>query len=246
MNIAFSFGTWQYYPALEFLQGSIEQYVDKFIAYKESDIPTEFYVKHRNHFKDKRGFGYWIWKSYFINKLLDNANNDDVFLYVDSGNIVINDIKPLFDLCKRSEKGVILFDNRDGEPNGKVWKNNPFTKSDCFNVLNLTESKYIYGDQVDASYICFRKTEFTKKFFKLYAECCASYAAISDASNIINPKFVDGFKDHRHDQSILSLLSIKYNIEIYHEPSQWGNSTRPKDYHYKQLFDHHRRRYYLG
>jgi len=246
MKTAFSFGTWQYYPALEFLQESCKNYVDKFIAYKEPDLPTSFYVKHQKHFKDKRGFGYWIWKSYFINQLLQNANDDDIFLYIDSGNVVVNDITPIFDLCKNDSKGIILFDNRDGEPNGNVWKNNMFTRSDCFNILNLTEKQYVYGNQVDASYICFRKTDFTKNFFKLYQECCENYNAISDTANVMSPKIVDGFRDHRHDQSILSLLAIRYNISVYHEPSQWGNSTRPANYHYNQLFDHHRRRYYIG
>jgi hypothetical protein len=31
------------------------------------------------------------------------------------------------------------------------------------------------------------------------------------------------FKDHRHDQSIFSVLTKKYNLLAYRDPSQWGN-----------------------
>jgi hypothetical protein len=50
------------------------------------------------------------------------------------------------------------------------------------------------------------------------------------------------FKDHRHDQSILSLLVKKYNIEIFRDPTQWGNSEKElfKNSSYDQLFFHHR------
>lgn len=246
MKTIFSFGTWQYYPALDELQRSGEKYVDNIVKLKESDLPTSFYIKNIKHFKDKRGFGYWIWKSFFINQFLLNATDDDLFLYIDSGNIIVNDPAPIFNLCKASEKGVILFDNRDGEPNGNVWKNNLFTRSDCFKLMGLVDKKYTHGNQVDASYICFRKTEFSVKFFNLFQECCENYNIISDAPSTIQPFIVDKFRDHRHDQSILSLLSIHYNIPIFHEPSQWGNNTRPVDYHYKQIFDHHRRKFYIG
>jgi len=31
------------------------------------------------------------------------------------------------------------------------------------------------------------------------------------------------FIDHRHDQSIFSVLTKKYNLLAYRDPSQWGN-----------------------
>jgi hypothetical protein len=55
------------------------------------------------------------------------------------------------------------------------------------------------------------------------------------------PNFME-FKDHRHDQSVLSLLCAKYNFEIFRDPTQWGNeeinlfTNSP----YSQLFNHHR------
>ena len=71
-KIVFSFGDWRYYLTLDLLKESIEKNgnVDKVLIFKESDIDGSFYKKNIKHFNDNRGFGYWIWKSYLINKLL--------------------------------------------------------------------------------------------------------------------------------------------------------------------------------
>ena len=177
----FSFGNWHYYRTLDILNQSTLQIgnVDNIYCYKESDIGTDFYIKYRQHFLDKRGFGYWIWKGYFIKKMLSTANDDDVFLYVDSGNEVLADLTPLFEKCRENVKGVILFENTDGEPNGQIWKNNLWTKADCFNLTGLTSPDYLYGNQINASYILFRKTEFSVKFFNCFADICANYNIIS-------------------------------------------------------------------
>jgi hypothetical protein len=246
-KVLFSFGNWRYYPTLEMLKQTALQNgnVDEVHALKEPDIEPNFYKKNVNHFNDKRGFGYWIWKSYFIKKFLDKAKDGDVFMYVDSGNEVMSDLTPLYDICLNDSKGVILFENTDGEPNGNVWTNNLWTKSDCFNLMGLKTHEYVYGRQVNASYIVFKKTEFSQKFFDCYLEVCQNYNIISDAPNVTE-NFNKDFIDHRHDQSILSLLSIRYKINIFRDPSQWGNNRSLSNSNYKQMFFHHRRKYYIG
>ena len=42
-----------------------------------------------------------------------------------------------------------------------------------------------------------------------------------------------------------SSLSIRYKITIQRDPSQWGNHKIKQDSPYKQLFFHHRRKYYI-
>lgn len=244
-KILFSFGNWHYYISLEQLKKSADNYghVDSIHLFKESDIDPEFYRENTQHFKDNRGFGYWIWKAYFINKFLLSANDQDIFFYVDAGNEVIGDLSPLFDLCQKDSKGIILFENTDGEPTGNVWKNIQWTKSDCFNLTGLNTPEYLYGNQVNASYIVFRKSSFSVNFFNQFLEFCKNYFIISDAPNITD-NFNIEFKDHRHDQSILSLLSIQHNITICRDPSQWGN-CRIKVGEYGQLLNHHRRKYYI-
>jgi hypothetical protein len=235
-----TFSNWRYYKSAEDLVKSAQPYVDKIYSYHESDIDVEFYTKHINLFREVRGFGYWVWKSYFINKLLKEANDDDVFLYVDAGNTVVSDLAPIYDIVHQNEKGILLFDNSDGSPTGENWKNVNWTKSDCFNLLGLTTNEFVYGNQVNGSYIAFKKTNFTEKFFDVFAKASENYNIISNAPSITND-FNNQLVEHRHDQSVLSLLSIKYNLQIERDPSQWGNHKINTTSKYGQIFDHHRR-----
>jgi hypothetical protein len=245
-KILFSFGNWHYYITLEVLGQSAKEKgnVDKVFLFKESDIDPYFYRDHAQHFRDGRGFGYWVWKAYFITRLLKTAADDDVFFYVDAGNDVIADLTPLYEICQKNEQGIILFENTDGEPTGNVWKNDRWTKSDCFNLMNLKTPEYITGDQVNAAYMVFRKTDFSLTFFNLFLNYCENYNIISDAPNITE-NFNTAFQDHRHDQSILSLLSILHKITILRDPCQWGNHRDRDREKYGQLFNHHRRNNYI-
>ena len=244
----FTFGNYKYHASAAELHKQAEQYVDSAFNYKEEDIPPEFCKLHEKHFADSRGFGYWIWKAYFINQLLAISKDDDIFMYSDAGNSIISDISILYDLCNEDEKGIILFDNSDGNPTGRLWPNSQWTKTDCFNMMGLTDDKYLHGNQVNASYIVFKKTDFSVSFFDEFYKWCTNYHVISDAANITGDhinneeRLVNSdFRDHRHDQSILSLMSIKYNITIDRDPSQWGMIRYSPEAKYKQLFDHHRR-----
>ena len=236
----FTFSNWKYYKSADELVKSAAPFVDIIHSYHENDIDINFYEQNIQLFNKNRGFGFWVWKSYFINKLLSNANTDDIFLYVDAGNTIIDDISVIYELVEKNERGLILFDNTDGSSTGENWKNINWTKSDCFNLLNLNTAEYLYGNQINASYIAFRKTDFTIKFFDIFAKATSHYNIVSDEPNVTN-NFNTQFIDHRHDQSVLSLLSIKYNIQIERDPSQWGNHKMNSSSKYTQLFDHHRK-----
>jgi hypothetical protein len=47
---------------------------------------------------------------------------------------------------------------------------------------------------------------------------------------------LQSFKDHRHDQSILSILAVKHNLEIFRDPSRWGNAHKMPEFREKGEF----------
>lgn len=237
-KILYTFGTLRRFSSfLIALESSAKEKanVDKILLFNENDIDAKFYGENATIFSCPRGYGYWIWKSYFIKKLLEMAQEDDIFFYIDASNEIIKDLTPLYDLCRNDEKGIILFDNRDGESTGNPWKNNLWTKSDCFNLMGLKDPKFIFGNQINASYILYRKTKFSEEFFNIYANYCKNINIISDLPNITE-NFNTDFVDHRHDQSILSLLSIDREITIVRDPSQFGSDP---------YFSHNRGKYYI-
>jgi len=220
--------------------------------YNSSDIDKDFYSKN-SHILDTdfifqgypRGAGYWLWKPYIIHKALLECNNDDVILYADSGSTFIGSFKDYyFEICRSDERGLILFGFE-----GCAHKNSAWTKRDCFVYMDCDDPKSASGCQLTASFQLVRRTEFTLHFYSEMLKFSQDSRILTDAPNTCGlPNYPD-FKDHRHDQSILSLLRDKYSVNYadgrstskYQCPSQWGDICREYDPPgFKTLIQHHR------
>jgi len=220
------------------LANQSEKYFSNLYFYNEHTIDKDFLDKNKEIFSYSRGWGFWLWKPFIIKKTLEQLNDGDICVYCDVGNSFVSTPEPLFELCKKNN-GILLFENRDGNPAGTVWRNAEWTKYDCYTLMDCNKNKYVNGPQIDGAYSVWEKNANTMKFVNEYLSFCENINIISDLPSITgpNPPF---FKDHRHDQSVLSLLAIKYEIPLYPEPSEWGNHLRKPTDPYQQIFWHHR------
>lgn len=208
------FGSRGYEASRQRLYLNAKDHFHLVIAYGEEDIDPAFYSAHEKIFSHLRGWGYWLWKPYFILKTLQELNEGDCCFYVDSTAVFHHSPEILFDLCIKNE-GILLFDN-------STHQNYTWTKADCFNLMALSEEKYVYGRQADAAMQVYQKNERSIQFVTELLSYATNYHIISDAPNITGENHAD-FRDHRHDQSILSLLAIKHNIPLNPSPRRNGN-----------------------
>lgn len=207
-----------------------------YISFNPNNLDSVFSEQYKHLLNNNiRGFGFWMWKALILKQTLKIAEPGDIVAYIDSGNNVINNVNYIFNECINN--GIVLFENRDGNYQRQVHLNRQWTKRDTYVLMGLDHPKYHDGVQVDASYQFYLKNERSIKFIDEYLSYCENENIISDLPNITEQNFPE-FKDHRHDQSILSLMAIKHNIKLYPEPSEWGNYL--KDRPYPQLFQHHR------
>lgn len=207
---------------------------DEVISYTINDIDKEFYEKNKNILNQQRGAGYWLWKPYFIDKTLEKMQDGDLLVYSDSGSYYQSSVQPLIDRIKNDKYGVLSF-----ELNGLFEKE--YTKRDAFILMGLDEDKYAQSSQREATYIWIIKNNFTVKLIKEYLEFAQNENIITDLPNTMGENYT-GFKDHRHDQSIWSLLCKKYEIESHRLISQHGLHLLreyPNDT-YGQITLHHR------
>lgn len=210
--------------------------IDDFISYNKHNLDKDFISRHSNLFQDGvRGYGFWMWKPMIIKQAIQYVNDGDLIFYVDSGNYILNDLTCLIDICK--EEKVLLFSNRDGNYEKNVHINRHWTKRDTFVLMDCDEEKYYNAPQVDAAYQIYEKCDYTENFIEEYLKFSENENIITDLPNITLPNLPE-FKDHRHDQSILSLMAAKRDIKLYTEPSEWGNYLIDRPY--PQLFKHHR------
>ena len=203
------------------------------ISYGQSDLGAEFVEDFGNILDHPRGYGYWSWKSFIIKKTLNICDDGDMILYLDSSNLILESLDFLFEKCFLDE--IVLFENRDGNPHNEAWTNKPWTKRDCYTLMNCDNSDYWDGKQVNATYQLYKKSPFTLKFIEEYYNASRNINIISDVSNITLENFSE-FIDHRHDQSILSILAIKYDITLLPDPSNSGNLDCNRKF--SQLFNH--------
>ena len=163
-----------------------------------------FWNKHKDFIqKNKRGYGYWLWKPYIIKKKMESINDGDILLYLDCGcELGKEKKKNLIDFFKYIEK-----DNIIGSPTAleKDW-----CKMDLIEYLDLKDSEYLNTAQRQAGAILFLVCEKTRKLVNEWYEICCNYHLLDDTPSI--SKNLTGFWEHRHDQAIFSLLTKKYNI----------------------------------
>lgn len=230
------FGTNNYQNAINSLIKSSKNFFDYHHIFSLENIDSEFFEKNKEILIQKRGAGYWLWKPYFIEKVLNSVSDSDIVFYVDAGNIFINDPTFLYEKFDLNN-GIILFDNRDGMISGESAKNYISCKKDSFVLMGCDEEKYVNGKHLNASYQIYKKNENSLNFVKKYLFYCQNLKIITDTPNEYGDNY-PGYYDHRHDQSVLSLLALKENIIPLVDPSEWGNKSKERGFN--QIFLHHR------
>ena len=212
-------------------QSALKNGVNRTYAYDDIWLKAQknFYHENRCILDMPRGAGYWLWKPFIILDRLNKMDEGDILLYVDSGAKIIGNVSPVINIVK--EKEVVFFSN-------DYHKNSTWTKRDCFYYMDSDTPLFHDGYQIAACYLALKKNAATITLVTEWLKYSMDERIITDNENVCGlPDFSD-FKDHRHDQSVLSLLAIKYNIEIYRDPSQWGNSYKMPAFREKNEFLH--------
>ena len=185
---------------------SASQFGFKSIGYTNLDLDKEFITKNNKILSSSRGAGYWLWKPYIILDMLNKINDDDYLIYMDSGACLTGDPTNYLEMI--DDKGILSF--------SMVQKTSKWTKGDCFFEINqVNKNDFAESNQIQGTYIFLRKCDYSVSFVKRWLFLCEKENLITDQPNINMRNFSD-FIDHRHDQSILSLLI--YNESIMNIP----------------------------
>ncbi len=205
-----------------------------FLTYSPSLIDKLFFEENKIILSSPKGGGYWLWKPYIIKDALSKINDNDILIYADSGSHFIHDANEIGILPEKSNQDVIPFEMELAESS---W-----TKRDAFILMNVDGLGFEKANQRLASFIVIKKSPLSMKFIDEYLKYCCDERIITDIPNTCRfPNYLD-FKEHRHDQSIFSLLSKKYGLIAFRDPSQWGNPrvTEFINSPYPQIIEHTR------
>lgn len=207
--LTFGGGNKNYYDALCRLVNQSKAFpFDKVIAYTDLDLKKsfpEFWEQHKDFIlNNRRGFGYWIWKPFIILDTIKQMRSDDILVYLDCG-CELNDkglsrFNDYIELVKTNNRMLFHLEDKHLE-----WR---WNKMDLVDHLGLKDKNVMLQPQAESGMQFYKCCDENIKLLEEYYKICCNYNLIDDTpSKLVNHPY---FIEHRHDQSVLSLLFKKY------------------------------------
>ncbi len=176
-------------------------FIDVFHQYIYDDLQADpvFWRKNGEFIEtNSRGRGYWIWKPHVILHSLSLMRDGEILVYADAGCSIkasgADRFKKYLEIARTTPDGIVAFNNE--HPNYK-W-----TKMDTIKALGA--EAVMDMDGVIGTAIIIRKCTTSVRIMQQWLWLCENYHLLDDSPSVApnHPEFIE----HRHDQSILSLL----------------------------------------
>jgi len=208
---------------VEELVTSVKTYGKQFqiIVFDKNDIDDEFKKNNNLILNYSRGGGYWLWKPYIINETLKKINDDDIIFYMDSKYYFIKEFTNLYvDYMKNND--LLVWKNK---PNERIWYMKNWCKMDVIYKYNMFNK--VFNEHVEdcwAGALLVKKSNNSIQYIQEWLDMCCIYENITDSPSKI--KNCDMFYEHRHDQSLLSIIVHKYNIKLQFFEKKYVQNVR--------------------
>jgi hypothetical protein len=198
--------------------------------FTNKDLPSSFLQDYSEILSSKKGYGCCIWKSFLILQELNKIKQDEILLYIDST-----------DLPEKSffEEVLKAFDHQDYFLLNRGYNHGQWTKRDTFVLMDCDEAKFYDHVQLEAGVVGLKNTNFNVELVQQWFEFSTNKNIITDLPNICLLPNVNDFREHRHDQSILTNLAIKNNLISYNltEEKIKFNYFQPEVYYTQKIFE---------
>jgi hypothetical protein len=222
-----SFGTLDNYKdSVKRIKKEAEEmnFFDKIKVYTQFDFDEDYKKRHQNFFNmHTRGYGYWMWKSYIVLKTLNEMQENDILVYADAGctlnnNLVAkNKLDTYIQLCKTLPAANVSFQMKYIE---KSW-----SKMDMFIILDAKKPEIMNSGQLVGGVFILKKCLHIMDLVNEWYTISQNYQLISDFPSVIPND--PSFRDHRHDQSIFSILRKKRGTIIIQDEVDFDDYNDP-------------------
>ena len=191
---------------------------DHIIGYTEKDLMNDeaFWNKHKDFIvANKRGYGYWTWKSYLTKKTLEKMADNDILVYVDAGcKINPNGKQRLFEYFDIVNQSKFANFSVQLEHLEKSW-----TKMDIIHYYDANRPDILETGQLISGIYILRKCQHTIDIIDRWYESSCNYN-LPDDSPSSTPNDAS-FSENRHDQSLFSVLRKKYGTVMSEFDETW-------------------------
>lgn len=196
---------------------------DVILPYEADGLDTEFVSAFRDRLQEGvRGFGYWAWKAQVVKQALAKMDDGDVLLYADAGCHLNSEGRSRLDqylemLSPDCPFVVFQHDPQDsvfGEtnPNLASWPNRDWTKGDLIDYFDIrNRDEILSGETYYATAFFMQKNSISNRFVEDWLAPARENWELLDDTPSVSPN-LPGFVEHRHDQSIFSVLCNLYPV----------------------------------
>lgn len=231
-----TFATANYSQAGKLLAKSARRFgLDTVVYTPDHPVLRDLAQRHPTIMSARRGAGYWLWKPFVVMDVLNSVPDGTPVLYTDVAMTFIADPAPLIALA---EKHTVSLFQMGGSMLQSIW-----TKRDCFVELNADTEEFWSLPQLVGGIQLYRAGPEARQFVSRLSEAMASETCLTDAPNVHGLPNLPGFVDHRHDQSVLTILAKKRNAALFPDPSQFGpwDAVQSGEMPFRQTVFLHRR-----
>ena len=184
---------------------------NRVITYNEEELRgmSDFWERHKSFIESNpRGFGYWLWKPYLVHKTLTSMRDGEILVYMDAGASLHSNVGQFNELIRQvstNSSGIISWVLN-------FTKEKSWTKYDLIDYLDAETLWNKDVEQLHATFFILKNTESVRSLIHKWYEVGSNYHLIDDSpSKLPNDST---FREHRHDQSIFSILRRQHGTDI--------------------------------
>ena len=166
---------------------------DNVILYTDRSLPEPFSGYARKY---KRGGGYWMWKPWVVWHTLEQMEEGDVLVYADAGCSLFShpDWGKYFHRLANSDAVFFVAEG----------KNKKWCKRMVFDSFTPKCQLWRHAHQIQATFFLVKKTHGNEVVRRWYEAAIRHPEFFVDASKEEAEHESSAFKEHRHDQSVLT------------------------------------------
>lgn len=219
-------------------QADAMSFFDEIHTYTELDLSAEFRHKFSHILRrGVRGYGFWVWKPAIILHALDSLKPGDELYYLDAG-CHFNPrgrarLQEYASMLADSKLGLAAFQLAESECNDKS-----FTKMDTLIHMGVqNEDALLERPQICTGHIFCVKNDRATSLLNEWMSAWDNLHLIDDSPSLA-PNFPE-FVEHRHDQSIFSILCKKHGALALPGSETWppGNTRNWKQLENYPIWD---------
>ena len=178
----------------------------------------------------KRGAGFWIWKPFIIARAVAMLPPGGILLYCDAGRDDYYRFtrfpQRLVDHVRRTPAGFLT-----GVSIGHLGPVSQWTKRDCLEIMGASDGDIPARPVISATWSLWSDTAAARDYLRQWQAFSEDPRCLTDMPNVLGKENFPDFEDHRHDQSINSVLSHTMNapyLEITKSRVQRTLRLRPR------------------